>query len=89
MAAMASAGFGDFPCHSGLFSMNDTPLPFTVCATTTWAALRRLRLIERLADLVDGVAVDLEHRPAEALPLADHRLQIEDLRDEIIDWILL
>src|SRR5207245_11339667 len=33
MAAIASAGFGALPCHSGSFSMNDTPLPFTVWAT--------------------------------------------------------
>src|SRR5713101_6155890 len=34
MAAIASAGFGALPCHSGSFSMKDTPLPFTVWATT-------------------------------------------------------
>src|SRR5439155_20941162 len=33
IALIASAGFGALPCHSGSFSMNDTPLPFTVCAT--------------------------------------------------------
>ncbi len=33
MAAIASSGFGALPCHSGLFSMNDTPLPLTVWAT--------------------------------------------------------
>src|SRR5262249_32047420 len=33
IALIASAGFGALPCHSGSFSMNDTPLPLTVCAT--------------------------------------------------------
>src|SRR5262249_2290379 len=33
MARRASAGFGALPCHSGSFSMNDTPLPLTVWAT--------------------------------------------------------
>src|SRR5262249_27641636 len=33
IALIASAGLGALPCHSGSFSMNETPLPFTVCAT--------------------------------------------------------
>ena len=33
MASMASLGLGALPCHSGSFSMNETPLPLTVWAT--------------------------------------------------------
>jgi hypothetical protein len=50
--------------------MKDTPLPFTVCATTKVGfAVGGLRLVERLLDLADVVAVDLDDRPAEGLPL--------------------
>ena len=51
MAATASSGFGALPCHSGLFSMNDTPLPLTVWATISAADRRGLGLVERLVDL--------------------------------------
>src|SRR4029077_1911542 len=33
IARTASSGFGALPCHSGSFSMNETPLPLTVWAT--------------------------------------------------------
>src|SRR5262249_11385959 len=49
------------------------------------AARPGLRLIERLADLIDVVAVDLDHRPAECLPLLDERLEIEDLPHEVVE----
>src|ERR1043166_685768 len=44
-----------------------------------------LGLIERLADLIEVVTVDLDHRPAERLPLLDHRLEVEDLRHEVVE----
>ena len=70
--------------------MKDTPLPLTVWATMNVGAPRRgLRLVERLADLGDVVAVDLEHGPAEGLPLGDHGLEVEDLRHEVVELDLV
>src|SRR5688572_30491616 len=52
-------------------------------------ALRGFRLVERLADLIQRVAVDLDDGPPEALPLGHHRLEVEDLRDEIVELDLV
>src|SRR5262249_61790187 len=44
-----------------------------------------LRLIERLADLIDVVPVDFDPRPAERLPFLDQWLEVEDLRHEVVE----
>src|SRR2546423_7415313 len=52
-------------------------------------ALRGLGLVERLVDLRHVVAVDLDHRPAERLPLGDDGLEIEHLADEVVELDLV
>src|ERR687891_587901 len=52
-------------------------------------AERGLGLVEGLVDLGQVVAVDLDDGPAEALPLGDERLEVEDLRDEIVELDLV
>src|SRR6266403_132383 len=52
-------------------------------------ALRGLGLVERLVDLCHVVAVDLDHRPAERLPLGDDGLEIEHLADEVVELDLV
>src|SRR5947208_16627729 len=51
----------------------------------------RLRLIERLVDLVRVVAVDLENGPPERLPLRHDGFEVHDLRHEVVglDLVLL
>src|SRR5882724_2280933 len=52
-------------------------------------ASRGLCLVERLRDLADVVAVDLDHRPAEGLPLRDDRLDVEHLLHEVVELDLV
>jgi len=42
-----------------------------------------------LADLRRVVAVDFLHRPAEGLPLGHERLEVEDLRGEVVELDLV
>src|SRR5438552_3163560 len=44
-----------------------------------------LRLIERFVDVVHVVPVDLEDGPAERLPLRHDRLEVHDLRHEVVE----
>src|SRR6266571_62770 len=49
----------------------------------------RLRLIERFVDVVHVVPVDLEDGPAERLPLRHDRLEVHDLRHEVVELDLV
>src|SRR5438876_833317 len=48
-----------------------------------------LRLIERFVDVVHVVPVDLEDGPAECLPLRHDRLEVHDLRHEVVELDLV
>ena len=52
-------------------------------------SFRGFGLVEGLADLLEVVAIDFLDGPAERLPLRDDRLEVENLRDEVVELDLV
>src|SRR2546422_225455 len=54
-------------------------------ARVAFAGIGSPYFLSRALSSATMVAVDLDHRPAERLPLLDDRLEVEDLRHEVVE----